>query len=201
MKFEKFNKIPRLSREMVITEKIDGTNASITIWNAIDVDEIHDGMICLSRNGLEYFMCAASRNKWISPEKDNAGFARWVSEHAEDLLSLGVGTHYGEWWGSGIQRRYDLDEKRFSLFNTHRWADNGADVRPTCCHVVPILYTGMFDTEVVDDILKQLNLTGSIASPGFMNPEGIVVFHTASNYLFKKTIEKDEMPKSIRKGE
>jgi len=29
--FQKFNKIPRLSREVVISEKIDGTNAQICI--------------------------------------------------------------------------------------------------------------------------------------------------------------------------
>lgn len=28
-----------------------------------------------------------------------------------------------------------------------------------------------------------------------MKPEGIVVFHVAGGYLFKKTIEKDEEPK------
>jgi hypothetical protein len=30
-----------------------------------------------------------------------------------------------------------------------------------------------------------------------MNPEGIVCFHTAANIGFKKTLEKDELPKSI----
>jgi hypothetical protein len=38
---------------------------------------------------------------------------------------------------------------------------------------------------------------GSYAAPGFMNPEGIVCFHTAANIGFKKTIQKDELPKSI----
>ena len=32
---------------------------------------------------------------------------------------------------------------------------------------------------------------------GFMRPEGIVVFHVAGNVGFKKTIEKDDMPKSL----
>ena len=37
MKFEKFDKIPRLSRDIVITEKIDGTNAQIYIINKQDL--------------------------------------------------------------------------------------------------------------------------------------------------------------------
>ena len=98
--FEAFPKIARLSREIVITEKIDGTNAQIYITE--------DGKIQ-----------AGSRNRIITPEQDNFGFARWVEENHEDLLLLGEGRHFGEWWGQGIQRRYNLEEKRFSLFNSY----------------------------------------------------------------------------------
>jgi hypothetical protein len=38
---------------------------------------------------------------------------------------------------------------------------------------------------------------GSMAAPGFMKPEGVVVFHVAGNVGFKKTIEDDESPKSL----
>ena len=41
-----------------------------------------------------------------------------------------------------------------------------------------------------------LQTEGSVAAQGFMKPEGIVIFHKHSNMLFKKTIEKDEEPKS-----
>ena len=44
------------------------------------------------------------------------------------------------------------------------------------------------------DILRE---RGSYAAPGFMKPEGVVVFHTAGNVGFKKTIEKDELPKAL----
>jgi hypothetical protein len=37
---------------------------------------------------------------------------------------------------------------------------------------------------------------GSVAQPGYMNPEGVVVFHVASGHLYKKTIERDEEWKS-----
>lgn len=176
MEFRKFDKIARLSREIVVTEKIDGTN----------------GLIAIGEDG-EFQV--GSRNRWITPEKDNAGFARWAYEHKDELMTLGVGFHYGEWWGLGIQRGYGLKEKRFSLFNTSRWSDD--TVRPACCHVVPVLYTGMFDTTRIEAVLKRLCYYGSVASPGFTNPEGVVIYHTAGNVYFKKTIEGDEQPKSI----
>jgi hypothetical protein len=177
--FEPFPKIARLRRDCVITEKIDGTNASITI-----IDNSGEG-------DLKVF--AASRNRWIDLEHDNAGFAAWCVEHDEELKQLGVGTHYGEWWGAGIQRRYGQERKRFSLFNTARWGDDA--VRPACCDVVPVLYQGPFNDEVVEDSLDYLRLNGSLAAPGFMDPEGIVVYHTAARTLFKVTLQNDERPK------
>jgi len=172
--FVEFPKIPRLRREIVITEKIDGTNAQVTV--------LEDGRVF-----------AGSRSRWITPEDDNFGFARWVRENEEALrVGLGCGTHYGEWWGAGIQRRYDLKEKRFSLFNVHRWTD---EVRPAICHVVPTLYKGSFADAAIEEALGRLRTNGSLASPGFMKPEGVVVFHTASQELYKVTIEKDAEPK------
>lgn len=120
-----------------------------------------------------------------------------------ELVNLGEGTHFGEWWGSGIQRGYGLQkgEKRFSLFNTTRWMivpfeEKGFQIPPKCCSVVPVLYQGVFDTELIDDTLMRLKETGSVAAPGFPRPEGIVIFHTAANIAFKKTCEKDELHKS-----
>lgn len=175
MEFTPFDKIPRLSRNCIITEKIDGTNASIYVPE--------DG-------GPLLF---GSRKRWITPEDDNFGFARWASEHEEELRELGPGHHFGEWWGSGIQRGYGLDkgEKRFSLFNTSRWEFE----RPACCLVVPVISQRTFTTEAVEEALIRLREEGSLASPGFMRPEGVIIFHTASRTFFKKTLEKDEVPK------
>ena len=135
-----------------------------------------------------------SRTRWITPEADNAGFARWAYSNAEELLKLGPGHHFGEWWGQGIQRNYGLKEKRFSLFNTHRWGAPDA-ILPACVSVVPVLYIGTFSSQEAEGKIMNLRLDGSVAAPGFMNPEGIVIYHTASKTLFKKTIEKDEQPK------
>jgi hypothetical protein len=60
---------------------------------------------------------------------------------------------------------------------------------------VPVLYRGVFDTWEVENQIKILTAYGSRASPGFMKPEGIVVFHVAGNVGFKKTLERDDVPK------
>ena len=177
MEFESFQKIARLKREMVVTEKIDGTNAQIYI-------------------GEDGEFLTGSRTRWITPDSDNFGFSRWAHEHKDELLEMGPGRHFGEWWGSGIQRRYGLSEKRFSLFNTARWGD----ARPHCCHVVPTLFTGDFSTQTIDDLIEELREFGSVAAPGFMRPEGVVVYHPQSRTLFKKTLEKDESGKGYEEA-
>ncbi|HNB54180.1 MAG TPA: RNA ligase family protein [Anaerolineales bacterium] len=177
--FEGFQKIARLSRDCVITEKIDGTNAQIFI--ADDFQTIKFG----------------SRTRWITPENDNFGFAKWGESNKEELLKLGPGRHFGEWWGSGIQRGYGLrnGEKRFSLFAVHLW---NADNKPKCCEVVPTLYRGIFDTQKIEECLSELANSGSKAAPGFMQPEGIIIYHEAAKTLFKKTVEKDYEPKGAQ---
>ena len=175
--FIEFPKIARLSREIIVTEKIDGTN----------------GVVYVGEDGTIF---AGSRTQWITPKADNFGFAAWVEKNADELRILGPGRHYGEWWGSGIQRGYGLPkgEKRFSLFNVSRWDENFPDakVRPKCCHVVPVLYRGIFSTDAIEFELNVLKKGGSRAAPGFMKPEGVVIFHPQGNVGFKKTIEKDE---------
>jgi len=177
VEFIPFSKIPRLSRNCVISEKIDGTNASITITE--------DG---------EFL--TASRKRWITPEDDNYNFSRWAHEHKDELTELGEGSHFGEWWGLGIQRAYEQKEKRFSLFNTSRWCKGEM---PECCDVVPVLYNGIFTSTAVDDCLEQLKLKGSVAAPGFMRPEGVIVYQVAGRCYFKKTILKDEEYKGKEK--
>lgn len=173
--FVAFEKMARWSRDIIITEKIDGTNACVFIGEAGE-------------------FITGSRTRWITPADDNAGFSAWAHEHRDDLMLLGPGRHFGEWWGAGIQRRYGIAEKRFSLFNVSRWTD---ERRPACCHVVPTIYCGPMEAGVVERSLRDLADAGSAAAPGFMDPEGIVVFHTAAGIGFKKTIRKDELPKGL----
>ena len=210
--FVPFPKLSRLSRECIITEKLDGTNAQILIepgynynptFNLCPGDTARDGIAVL----------AGSRNRWLTVESDNYGFARWVSENRHELVKLGPGRHFGEWWGNEIQRGYGLTEKRFSLFNVTRWCkfgevpqrlngDNPAatpkfqDVLPDCVGLVPVLFRGMFEQENWETALYELEKFGSKAAPGYNNPEGIVVYHTAAGICFKKTLNNDDKPKA-----
>ena len=200
MEFQKFDKIPRLSREMLITEKIDGTNAQIMIVNKYNYFKegwVYDIEKNIIYSNEEFYVLAGSRKRWLdfSSKGDNHGFAKWVKENAIELLKLGEGRHYGEWYGKGIRRGYELDEKRFALFNVKKWED--PEIRPKCCWIVPTLFKGDFNTEYINKNLEALKRSGSLIAPGFMNPEGIVIYHKASGQLFKKTILNDEKPKGI----
>ena len=213
MDFKPFPKIPRFSRDIIITEKIDGSNGLVFIYSPKDKlrfpfcderdipsQEFID-KYCLSSKD-ELYIFSGSKNRWLNTSKngDNHNFAKWVQLHAEELLQLGEGKHYGEFYGSGIQRGYGLTEKRWALFNVSKWANKNEPLKegqsycPDCCEVVPILYEGMFDTQKINEVLEQLKTHGSYAVP-YMNPEGIIIFHAASGHLYKKTIIGDEQPK------
>lgn len=171
VEFREFPKIFRLNRAVVVTEKLDGTNGCVVVGE--------DGSVA-----------AQSRSRIITPEADNFGFAKWVQANEDELRTLGPGYHYGEWWGSGIQRGYGLTEKRFSLFNVTRWAES----RPACCGVVPVILQGENEDGflVAYKALGMLREHGSYAAPGFMKPEGIVAFHAQGNLMLKATLEKDQ---------
>lgn len=208
-----FPKIGRLSKPVIITEKIDGTNAQILIL------EINNSAILSSFwyasapkkeiAGVPYLLMVGSRSRWLTPDNDNFGFCRWAYDNVDDLFTLGHGRHFGEWWGKGIQRGYGMTEKKFSLFNTSRWIhpDNQDLYRnafplsfiqrmekpPECCSVVPtVAILPKFNSVQIDNAMASLKEFGSLAKLGFKNPEGIVAYHTGGNVCFKKTFEQDE---------
>lgn len=167
-------KTPRLFRDMVITEKLDGTNSAI-VFN-------EDGEIFVQ-----------SRNREITPDNDNYGFAGWAYKYREGLFeTLGKGRHYGEFWGKGIQRHYGQVSKRFSLFNQRKHADLFAVIGDVVVDSTKVLYRGEFSTVQAQLVLKTLGNIGSMHAPGFMNPEGIVVFHEQAGQVFKLTFEGDK---------
>jgi hypothetical protein len=179
IEFQGWPKTPRLFRDMIITEKIDGTNAAVIVTE-----------------GGEVF--AQSRTRIITPGKatDNFGFAQWVADNEDSLLQLlGPGRHFGEFWGKGIQRNYGLDERRFSLFNVGRFGTIAEDSQGLL-HTVPVLYQGPFAEMAVHEALDGLILRGSQAAP-FPTPEGVVVYHAAARQSFKVLIENDELPKGL----
>lgn len=227
IEFQGFGKIARLNRDIVVTEKIDGTNGAIGIVKLVD-SEIGLGRVDLPSNAklvlgksegpftlapvIDYLVYAQSRKRIITPMSDNFGFARWVWDNADTLVEdLGEGLHFGEWWGSGIQRGYGLEkgDKRFSLFNVKRWYEPCSLVhsdidecllpkkfKTPSLGVVPVLYRGPFIMSRIQATLVDLDLHGSSAVHGFYRPEGVVVYHTAANELFKVTLLDDEKPKT-----
>jgi hypothetical protein len=184
--FTPWPKIPRLNRPVVVTEKIDGTNAAVIVREEDDT------------------VWAQSRKKVITPDADNFGFARWVAENADMLRTmLGYGVHFGEWYGKGIQRGYGLDEKRFMLFNTAVWGPQAKyfhELSNGRVEVSTVLYEGPFDTTVINGSIGYLRRNGSQHVPGWDKPEGVVIFHTAANSLFKVLCEGDELPKGVTGG-
>ncbi len=204
IEFKAWPKTPRLFRDIVITEKIDGTNSAIII-EELDVDDpgAHR-LAAVERDGVLYEVGAQSRNRLIFPGKttDNHGFAAFVQHNAEALFDLlGAGRHYGEWWGQGIQGRYNVDFKGFALFNAekhrgvYRWL---GDDRQFLVEAMPVLYRGPFSEKVIRDTLEALREGGSYVSPTD-KAEGIVVFHTQSRQVYKYTIEGDDAHKEALK--
>jgi hypothetical protein len=63
--------------------------------------------------------------------------------------------------------------------------------KPECCYVVPTVYTGEFDTAVINHLMYELQGKGSLASPGFMNPEGIMVYIPSASQYFKAPFDKN----------
>lgn len=166
MEFKPWPKITRVENKRVpiFTEKIDGTNACI----AIDADGNYH---------------CQSRNRIITPEDDNYGFARWCKQNEEAVLKLGEGYHFGEWWGQGIGRNYGLNYRRFSLFNTRRWGYHNPPPDPF--EVVPVL---PFDT--IELVKEYLQNNGSVVVPGWMRPEGAVMYEPDTDTCFKIIMDK-----------
>jgi hypothetical protein len=230
IEFQPWPKIARLNRNIIITEKLDGTNAAVVIVALADIDHIQvenespmlfagDKQNEIARviipaatgdgDHQTFIVFAQSRNKFITPGKstDNYGFAGWVRENAQALVAtLGAGTHFGEWWGAGIQRGYGLTggDKRFSLFNAGRWSSAFGDHSPIegmsndfGLGVVPVLYSGPFDQGWINTVLHELRTLGSCAVPHVAAAEGIVVYHTAARTSFKVTLEGDAAPAKV----
>lgn len=216
--FEAWPKTPRLNNGGVtITEKIDGTNACVVILEypiTIGAVPSHFEEGAIKTVGTDrglYIIGAQSRKKLIFPGKntDNAGFAGWVDENASELVDLlGPGRHFGEWWGSGIQRRYNMDRKVFSLFNTHRWgkvAEERQDWRERARGInmttVPVLHVGAFSDLAIDISLGILRTGGSIAAAewGFsgFRAEGIIIRHRDLGGNLKVLLDNDDVPKSV----
>lgn len=174
MEFKSFEKISKFTGiAMTITQKIHGTNAQIRIYE-------QDGVIKCQ---------ASSRTRDIFVGDDNYGFARYVKDNESEIIEkLGLGTHYGEWAGPGINSGEGLKEKTFVIFNHYRFPAERP--LPPQCVVVPVLYHGPYDERIVAEAMTELKINGSKLAPGFMRPEGIVIEVAGKKY--KKVFEAEE---------
>lgn len=181
-KIENINKL-----HMTITQKIHGTNAQVLI----EKNDDETAILTTQSHSVK----AGSRTRWLTPDDDNYGFARWVWANRDQLiLKLGVGRHYGEWCGKGINAGEGLSGKMLVLFDWWRYKDFEyypflmQDVR-----VVPILYQGKFSHEAINATMEQLKIGGSRLTPDkwYMKPEGIVI--DINGQKFKKVFDEEEV--------
>lgn len=169
VEFQSWPKIPRaVLGDVVITEKMDGTNACVII---------QDGEIV----GVQ------SRNRMLNlgKENDNYGFAQYVWDNKDKFLALGEGRHYGEWVGLGIQGNpHCFPEKRFYLFNTRRFGVHNPP--PEGIYVVPVLYHGEYSGDIVDTVMRTLKGTSEASN---YKAEGVVVYFPRLDAMEKHTFE------------
>lgn len=209
MTYPAFPKIARLSKlHWSITEKLDGTNGQVYITPK---DATHPDDVLLAQHdavweNTDWVVRAGSRSRWLTPGikgGDNFGFGQWVYANAPELINLlGPGAHFGEWWGQGIQRGYDQQERRFTVFNPHRYphlpfADN-PDAGGVCVDKVPLLASGS-STALLDYMVLEATerlTAGSVAAPGYTRAEGFIVTIERTNY---KVIINDG-PKEATRG-
>ncbi|MET9119999.1 RNA ligase family protein [Streptomyces sp. NPDC004528] len=213
--FKPWPKIPRFNRDYVITEKIDGTNSQVAVKKLLADEDANrflgtPGYNVVSKDDGLYVLRAGSRKRWIAPNRqkldgmealDNFGFAAWVADNASALANLGEGTHYGEWYGRGIQHGYGMLGRKFALFNTSRWGAGGIslpDGSPAELTAVPELarVRGHALNEAIRDTLRLLRTLGSVAEPGG-KAEGIVIYSVEARQCFKALLENDDLPKGL----
>lgn len=148
-----YPKTGRLTGPWRVTEKIDGTNAVIRV-----------------EPGLIRF---GSRNRWLTREQDNHGFCAWGERHQAWLANvLGDGTHYGEWYGSRIQRGYGMTTRTLALFDVSRYEERLANaIDNPGLTLVPVLQ------DECTDPTEWLRCGGMPSLLGSSPMEGVVLHH------------------------
>jgi len=160
--------------EVIITEKIHGTNARFLYWN-----------------GKFY---VGSRNNWVDPEGNSVWAEvarRYEVEKALKRVPRGS-VLYGEIYGKGIQSMsYGLDTKELVVFDVYHFNDTKGWywypiavewlARLSDLPYVPILYRGRFDLETCYNLSN-----GPSTVPGADHVrEGIVVRPVISRYDYE----------------
>jgi hypothetical protein len=194
--FKGWGSTTRENKNKTITEKIDGTNACVVIYNGV--------------------VSAQSRKRIITPDDDNYGFAKWVYDNAGALMdTLGFGYHYGEWFGEGIQKNpLGIEGKRFALFHPTKYNEkNGYELsKVDGLETVPLLHHGQCDVWTIPNIVQDLDTYGSkvvgaartaINVPGIeevefhraADAEGIIIWNNETKTRTKMLLENDAFHK------
>jgi hypothetical protein len=197
--FKGWGSTTRENKNKTITEKLDGTNACVVIYNGK--------------------VTAQSRKRIVTPDDDNYGFAKWVDKNKEALLNtLGYGYHYGEWYGEGIQKNpLGIEGKRFALFHATKYTEgNGFELsRVEGLETVPLLHHGQCNVWTIPNIIQDLEIYGTrvkgakttpmtTAIPGLLpevvynkaaKAEGIIVWNNETKTRTKILLENDAFHK------
>lgn len=186
--FMDYPKIPSYKNlEMRVTQKMCGTNGQIYIF-----ERLSDRFLDLK---------CGNRTRWITPENDNYGFAKFVYAHKDSFIELlGKGRHFGEWTGPKINSGEGLSQRMFLLFASYYQTLT----LPPSTSCVPELYRGEISLVTINKIMKNLKENGSYFVPNFMRPEGIVVelfFNERVFAKFKKVFFPEETQWRKRKKE
>lgn len=189
--------VPQLVSPVTVTEKIDGHTIILHIDRlkrmcGSQATLVRAGDVMQMGNSKPEFyrVWVQNRQRIVTPESDVAGVAAWARDNAVGLVTLlGEGVHAGEWWGYKICRGYGLPrgDRRFSLFNTARWGSKLlADVPGLS--ITPVLWEGVLGPSNMSDLLDvmdKLRTGGSHAAPGYLHPEGVVVYHQGADTMMK----------------
>ena len=209
VEFIPFPKIPRLNRDITITEKIDGTNACIHITGRwLNDDGVHAYKVDENNPDEIGITVPQSRTRLLTTSEDNFGFAKWVEENAQALREvLGPGVHFGEWWGQGIQRGYNQPRKWFSLFNYTRWSNDPSVMALASIgvQVVPVLYHGPWMAVVggrdATDIYPQRDAEGKM-TPGVIRfAPDVVLAQLAARGSVAATVNGERYIKDLNPGD
>jgi hypothetical protein len=203
MEFKAFPDIKRLDGlPMFITQKLHGTNAQVYIAEVLEATGFQPDAPFIEVDGKQYILKVGSRTRWITPENDNYGFASFIYTNAVEFIQkLGVGQHFGEWVGPGINSGEGLTEKQFVLFDHWKWPEERP--LPPKTSVVPVLYKGGVDAAKIGEVMADLKANGSKLVPGFMGVEGVVVSIGGNRYKKVFTAEETKwkgLPNSRPKG-
>ncbi len=192
--FEEFPKMPKWDNmELVITQKMHGTNACINIYCKHCAKMGHTiviGQKCECTTP-DYGLICGKRTAWITTQSDNFGFALFCYVNKDELIAfLGPGIHWGEWCGPGINKDAGegLSVKTLYLFNY--WREYDMAIKPKNVEIIPVLYFGKNLPGVIEKTCEKLKVEGSAAVPGYMNPEGVVI--TLNRVRYKKPFNNEE---------